>query len=118
MFYADLCFPDHVPREVVEQWLKYFRGELPTVAFKCNLQEQQKNSGKKLRKDSTNGDLLQTSNCLGGETLLKLLKNYYKNQKVSKLYRSLPGNFGNVFIFSVPTSYHCVRVFDLNCSSC
>lgn len=31
---------DLVPREVGERWLKYFREELPTVAFKCSTQQQ------------------------------------------------------------------------------
>jgi len=33
---------DLVPREVGEQWLKYLREELPTVAFKCSTQHQDK----------------------------------------------------------------------------
>ncbi len=31
---------DLVPREVGEKWLKYFREELPCVAFKCSTQQQ------------------------------------------------------------------------------
>lgn len=31
---------DLVPREAGERWLKYFREELPTVAFKCSTQHQ------------------------------------------------------------------------------
>lgn len=35
------CRPtDLVPREVGEQWLKYYRQELPTVAFKASTQQQ------------------------------------------------------------------------------
>lgn len=34
---------DLVPREVGEKWLKYFREELPTVAFKCSTQAQSTN---------------------------------------------------------------------------
>jgi len=78
---CNLCFPDFVPREVVEQWLKYFRDELPTVAFRCNSQHK-KNAGRKSRKVVENAELLQSSNCLGAETLLQLLRNYSKNQKV------------------------------------
>ena len=29
-----------VPREAGEKWLKYFREELPCVAFKCSTQQQ------------------------------------------------------------------------------
>ena len=35
-----LCCADLVPREVAEQWLKYFREELPAVAFKSSTQKQ------------------------------------------------------------------------------
>jgi nuclear GTP-binding protein len=69
----------------VEQWLKYFREELPTVAFKCNLQQPKKTTGRKSRKDTENGELLQSSNCLGAEALLQLLRNYSKYQKVHTL---------------------------------
>ena len=31
---------DLVPREVAEQWIKYFREELPAVAFKSSTQKQ------------------------------------------------------------------------------
>lgn len=31
---------DLVPREVGEAWLKYFREEVPCVAFKCSTQQQ------------------------------------------------------------------------------
>ncbi len=36
-----LCpLTDLVPREAGEKWLKYFREELPCVAFKCSTQQQ------------------------------------------------------------------------------
>lgn len=72
---------DLVPREVAEKWLKYLREELPTVAFKCSTQQQkvhlgQKRSSKAAERGST------TSECLGAETLLQLLKNYSRNNKL------------------------------------
>ncbi len=39
--------PDLVPREVGERWLKYFREELPTVAFKCSTQQQDRQLGQR-----------------------------------------------------------------------
>ncbi|KDD77192.1 hypothetical protein H632_c1p3 [Helicosporidium sp. ATCC 50920] len=48
---------DLVPREVVEMWLERLREELPTVAFKCNTQQQ----------------------ASGADVLLQLLKNYARN---------------------------------------
>ncbi|KAJ0792548.1 putative GTP binding domain, P-loop containing nucleoside triphosphate hydrolase [Helianthus annuus] len=74
-----------VPREAAEKWLKYLREELPAVAFKCSTQQQKSNLGwksaKAAKKTST---LLQTSDCLGAETLLKLLKNYSRSHEIKK----------------------------------
>lgn len=71
---------DLVPRESVEKWLKYLREEFPTVAFKCSTQQQKSNLGrsKKIKTSNT----LQLSDCLGAETLLKLLKNYARSDKL------------------------------------
>ncbi|KAK9057426.1 hypothetical protein SSX86_022261 [Deinandra increscens subsp. villosa] len=76
---------DLVPREAAEKWLKYLREELPAVAFKCSTQKQKSNlawkSSKAAKKTS---HLLQTSDCLGAETLLKLLKNYSRSNEIKK----------------------------------
>ncbi len=39
-YYSTHSQADLVPREVAEQWLKYFREELPAVAFKSSTQKQ------------------------------------------------------------------------------
>ncbi|GFQ05628.1 guanine nucleotide-binding protein-like nsn1, partial [Phtheirospermum japonicum] len=79
---------DLVPREAVEKWLKYLREELPTVAFKCSTQEQKSNLGWKSApkggKAGKSNNLLQTSDCLGAETLIKLLKNYSRSHEIKK----------------------------------
>ncbi|CAL5424972.1 unnamed protein product [Camellia sinensis] len=76
---------DLVPREAVEKWLKYLREELPAVAFKCSTQEQRSNLGwKSASKAKKTSNLLQTSDCLGAETLLKLLKNYSRSHEIKK----------------------------------
>ncbi|KAJ9176560.1 hypothetical protein P3X46_011862 [Hevea brasiliensis] len=76
---------DLVPREAVEKWLKYLREELPAVAFKCNTQEQRSNLGwKSSSKAAKTSNLLQTSDCLGAETLIKLLKNYSRSHDIKK----------------------------------
>lgn len=68
---------------MAEKWLKYLREELPTVAFKCNTQQQRTNLGRKSFTNATeNANALQSSDALGAETLLQLLKNYSRNQKV------------------------------------
>ncbi|XP_047316067.1 guanine nucleotide-binding protein-like NSN1 [Impatiens glandulifera] len=76
---------DLVPRESVEKWLKYLREELPAVAFKCSTQEQKSNLGwKTTSKTSKSSNILQTSDCLGAETLIKLLKNYSRSHEIKK----------------------------------
>ncbi|KAL4607699.1 hypothetical protein ACB092_09G193800 [Castanea dentata] len=76
---------DLVPREAVEKWLKYLREELPAVAFKCSTQEQRSNLGwKSSSKAAKPSNLLQTSDCLGAETLIKLLKNYSRSHDIKK----------------------------------
>lgn len=78
------CMSDLVPREAVEKWLKYLREELPAVAFKCSTQEQRSNLGWKSSKAAKTSNLLQTSDCLGADTLIKLLKNYSRSHEVRK----------------------------------
>ncbi|XP_022150233.1 guanine nucleotide-binding protein-like NSN1 [Momordica charantia] len=78
---------DLVPREAVEKWLNYLREELPAVAFKCSTQEQRSNLGwkssSKISKTKTS-NLLQRSDCLGADTLIKLLKNYSRSYEIKK----------------------------------
>lgn len=78
---------DLVPQESVEKWLKYLREELPTVAFKCSTQQQRSNLGwrsSKAAKAAKPSDILQLSDCLGADTLLKLLKNYSRSHEIKK----------------------------------
>jgi len=79
---------DLVPGEAVERWLKYLRNEYPTLAFKCSTQKQKRNIGHAASNALNNlshTELLQSSGCLGAETLLQLLKNYCRslNMKTS-----------------------------------
>ena len=97
---ASLCATDLVPREVAERWLKYLREELPTVAFRCSTQRQAANLTQRsvpvgkgaaakraaaaAKADGREGGrggrgALNSSACLGAETLLQLLKNYARN---------------------------------------
>lgn len=73
---------DLVPREAVEQWLKHLRNELPTVAFKCSTQQQRTHlahAGHGAPAQDAAQHLLQSSECLGSDTLLQLLKNYARS---------------------------------------
>jgi nuclear GTP-binding protein len=81
-------FADLIPKEVAEKWLKYLREELPTVAFKCSTQQQRSNLGH-TRKSKSQTMTATTSECLGAETLLQLLKNYSRNNKVNELPQQL-----------------------------
>ncbi|KAI0523303.1 hypothetical protein KFK09_005698 [Dendrobium nobile] len=74
---------DLVPREAAQKWLKYLREELPAVAFKCSTQEQRSNLGwKSTSKVTKTSNILKTSDCLGAETLIKLLKNYSRSREI------------------------------------
>ncbi|KAI8824045.1 P-loop containing nucleoside triphosphate hydrolase protein [Fimicolochytrium jonesii] len=74
---------DLVPREIVEQWLKYLRNEFPTIAFKASTQNQRTNLGHStISVDIASDRLLSTSECLGADNLMKLLKNYCRNANI------------------------------------
>jgi nuclear GTP-binding protein len=74
---------DLVPRENVQEWLKYLRNEFPTIAFKASTQNQRSNLKiSKIDIDIANESLLASSECLGADSLLKLLKNYTRNHKL------------------------------------
>ncbi|KAJ8324590.1 hypothetical protein BDV3_003296 [Batrachochytrium dendrobatidis] len=71
---------DLVPRENVEKWLKYLRNEYPTVAFKASTQSQRSNLGQSTVSTQQASDgLLTSSECLGADNLIRLLKNYCRN---------------------------------------
>ena len=66
---------DLVPAEVVSQWLNYFRREFPTLAFKASTQAQRKLS----HATASIASLHTTSQCVGAEAILQLLKNYCRS---------------------------------------
>eukprot|EP01121_Diplochlamys_sp_Union-15-3_P012206 TRINITY_DN362_c0_g1_i1.p1 TRINITY_DN362_c0_g1~~TRINITY_DN362_c0_g1_i1.p1 ORF type:complete len:664 (+),score=137.96 TRINITY_DN362_c0_g1_i1:141-1994(+) len=67
---------DLVPKHNVEAWLKHLRNEFPALAFKCTVG---KNQNTKRGKAPNRTDNMQTSECLGADTLISLLKNYCRN---------------------------------------
>ena len=75
-----------MPREVAEQWLKYFREELPAVAFKCSTQKQATNLGRRALSaaaaSGSAGGGGGGSECLGADALLQLLKNYARSADI------------------------------------
>lgn len=71
---------DLVPKDNVTAWVKYLRRELPTVAMKCSTQQQKFNLGRsKASGMQAGGEDKAGSECIGGEQLLQLLKNYSRN---------------------------------------
>lgn len=74
---------DLVPREVVQAWLKHLRMELPTIAFKASTQMQRNNlSQAKVSSEHASDNLLTSSECLGADNLMKILKNYCRNANI------------------------------------
>ena len=72
---------DLVPKENLKKWLKYFREEIPCVAFKCATSK--KSNGSKLGSGDLHSDSGYVGNTsLGADTLLQLLKNYARNRKI------------------------------------
>lgn len=69
-----------MPRKAVEEWLKYLRNEFPTIAFKASTQSQRSNLGQSTVSAGMASDaLLNGSECVGADNLVKLLKNYCRN---------------------------------------
>ncbi|KAF9579224.1 Guanine nucleotide-binding protein-like 3, partial [Lunasporangiospora selenospora] len=74
---------DLAPKENVESWLKYLRNEYPTIAFKASTQAQRSNLGQSnIATDLATDDMLTSSECLGADQLVKLLKNYCRNVNI------------------------------------
>ncbi|XP_043475681.1 guanine nucleotide-binding protein-like 3 homolog [Leptopilina heterotoma] len=74
---------DLVPRENLDQWLKYLRASLPAVAFKSSTQDQANRLGRrKLGKKKQS--MIQSGTCFGAELLLSLLGNYCRNSGTVK----------------------------------
>lgn len=69
---------DLVPRENLDQWLKYLRGSLPAVAFKSSTQDQAKRLGRR-KLGKKRESMIQSGTCFGAELLLSLLANYCRN---------------------------------------
>lgn len=69
---------DMVPKDVTDKWLAYLRNDFPTVAFRASIQEGRGRGQAKI--SALAATSLNTSECLGAENLLSLLKNYCRNK--------------------------------------
>ncbi|XP_037074014.1 guanine nucleotide-binding protein-like 3 homolog [Pollicipes pollicipes] len=75
---------DLVPRENLAAWVKYLRGEFPTVAFQGQHAAAKSQPGpERAGRASCPEPLLQSQRCLGAATLMKLLGNYCRNRGIS-----------------------------------
>ncbi|XP_078494917.1 guanine nucleotide-binding protein-like 3 homolog [Ciona intestinalis] len=102
---------DLVPKENVEAWLKYLRSQFPTVAFKASTQAQNVNLTQcKVPLKTMNSQLLSTtSQCVGADSLLKLLSNYCRHNEVETSIRVGVVGFPNVGKSSVINSLKRAR---------
>jgi len=66
---------DLVPRDVLAGWLAHLRTACPAVPFKSNTQTQKGNLGR-ARGGASAADSLKTSQAVGADELISLLKNY------------------------------------------
>ena len=77
---------DLVPPDVVEKWLFHLRKEFPAIAFKASTQESAGKGTKighaKQKTSKASQSVMQSTACVGGSTLLQLLKNYSRNKKM------------------------------------
>ncbi|KAM4651933.1 guanine nucleotide-binding protein-like 3 [Discoglossus pictus] len=65
---------DLVPKQNVEKWLQLLKNELPTIAFKCSTQVQEKNrQEQQMRVKPGCIDVTRGTVCLGGDALLRIL---------------------------------------------
>lgn len=102
---------DLVPREVVESWLKYLRNEFPAVAFKASTQSQRRHLGHStLSANVASESALSTSECVGAEALVGLLKNYSRNSGLKTTIRVGVIGYPNVGKSSVINSLRRTRV--------
>jgi len=77
---------DFVPRENLLSWVKYLRSEHPTIAFKASTQNQTRLGQANI--DLKNSDVsIQTSKCVGADTMMTLLGNYCRNKDVKTSIR-------------------------------
>jgi len=74
---------DLVPREIAQGWLKYLRNEHPTIAFKCTTSQQRMHlSQSKVSAANATSSALQSTESIGAQTLIQLIKNYSRSEDI------------------------------------
>lgn len=77
---------DLIPRENLQAWIKYLRKEYPTIAFKASTQNTSRLGQAKIDLKAEDA-VINTSKCVGADTLLSLLGNYCRNKDVKTSIR-------------------------------
>ncbi|CAG0920365.1 unnamed protein product, partial [Notodromas monacha] len=72
---------DLVPKQNLTAWLRYLRKDYPTVAFKSST-SQNRTFRSRAQIHKASSGLLQSSKCLGADSLLHLLANYCRSGDV------------------------------------
>ena len=67
---------DLVPHDVLDAWVRYLRDEFPTIAFKASTQHGAPSQSDANLRRAAESAVAATSEALGAEALLQLLKNY------------------------------------------
>ena len=108
---------DLVPREVARGWLESLRREYPAVAFKASTQKQHRNisrvsSGSRAGSalDDSKAGALQSSKCVGADSLLSLLKNFSRNKNIKTMITVGVMGYPNVGKSSLINSLKRTRV--------
>lgn len=99
---------DLVPKDVVLKWLLHLRKEYPTIAFKASTQQQRTGLGRISSDFSKNKET--PSECLGGDTLIQLLKNYSRSCNIKVTVRVGVVGYPNVGKSSLINSLKRARV--------
>ncbi|KAL3902177.1 MAG: hypothetical protein SGCHY_000028 [Lobulomycetales sp.] len=106
---------DLVPREAVDAWLKSLKNEFPAIAFKASTKQSASGSSsrganEKMSLELATPGMLASSECLGADPLIKLLKNYCRNGGIKTSIRVGVIGFPNVGKSSVINSLKRARV--------
>lgn len=78
---------DLVPRENLNNWIKYFRRSGPVTAFKASTQDQANRLGRRKMRDMKSEKAMQGSVCIGAELLMSMLANYCRNKGIKTSIR-------------------------------
>ncbi|KAM8703495.1 hypothetical protein ACLKA7_008165 [Drosophila subpalustris] len=78
---------DLVPRENLNNWIKYFRRNGPVTAFKASTQDQASRLGRRKLRDMKTEKAMQGSVCIGAELLMSMLANYCRNKGIKTSIR-------------------------------